>query len=334
MNSIFSNCKHCFLLLLLLLWIPIESLAQKYEMVVEKTNGTELTFRITDDYPLLEYQYGGEAGVNTIVIQMADGWAEIPCPEIKRLFTREVILLPGDVTDSGKVDVQDATLVVNYILGKKLSEYDYTIADMNEDGELDVFDVTAIINVILSGRQPASYLTRSPMRRTDATETLEQMRLTSDKNALMLGIDDAVRFTSFQFDVEVPQGGGIMSIAWNEKADGHLLRFAQTGENRYTVVALSMNSRPLPTLSDGLLRISLSNAADGEVCFNNILFVTPNGEAVRFGGCALDMRTGIQNLTVADEEQIYDLSGREIQTSRKKLADGFYLINNKKVIIK
>lgn len=90
MQTTHHNCKFGALLLFLLVWTPIKGWSQteEFDMVVEKTDGTELTFRITDDYPLLQYRYGGGDDVNTIEIQMADGTTFVPCPEIKRLYTR------------------------------------------------------------------------------------------------------------------------------------------------------------------------------------------------------------------------------------------------------
>jgi hypothetical protein len=68
MKKINHNYKCWALLLCLLVWLPINSLAQteQFEMVVEKVDGTQLTFLITDDYPVLQYHYGGEKGVNTL----------------------------------------------------------------------------------------------------------------------------------------------------------------------------------------------------------------------------------------------------------------------------
>ena len=63
MNTIYHNCKCWALMLCLLIGLPFTGIAQTelFEMVVEKTDGTEIVFRITDDYPVLQYIYGGEA---------------------------------------------------------------------------------------------------------------------------------------------------------------------------------------------------------------------------------------------------------------------------------
>lgn len=90
MKKINHNCKCWGLMLCLLVWLPIKSLAQteQFEMVVEKVDGTQLPFLITDNYPVLQYQYGGEDGVNTLEILTEKGTESVPCHEIKRLFTR------------------------------------------------------------------------------------------------------------------------------------------------------------------------------------------------------------------------------------------------------
>ena len=238
-------------------------------------------------------------------------------------------ITPGDVTGSGTVDVQDATIVVNYILGTENSDdYDYDAADMNGDGEVDVFDVTAIINVIMSGNSNPAF-TRSITRQHEALETVS---LTAEGNDLLLDINNANRFTSFQFDVEVPQGVDLFGVEWNDATD-HLLQFAQTGTNRYTVVALSMNSQPLPVMSDGLLKLRLSGTGNGDVVISNILFVTPQGEAARFGNSSLNIETGIHGVTYTRGEQIFDLSGRRLNMKRGQLGKGIYMIDNKKVVI-
>ena len=91
MNTRIKAHRHWTIVLLTLLaCLPMTIIAQSdnYVMVLEKTDGTKLAFSITEDYPLLQYMYGGEDGVNTIEIQTAEGTTSVPCPEIKRLYTR------------------------------------------------------------------------------------------------------------------------------------------------------------------------------------------------------------------------------------------------------
>lgn len=235
----------------------------------------------------------------------------------------------GDVTGSGSVDVQDATIVVNYILGDTSGNYDFTLADMNNDGVVDVFDVQAIINVILSSSNAA------PIRRSRMDDDVqESICLSSDGNSLHMGVDNAGRFTSLQFNIKVPQGVELLGAEWDVPVSDHMLQLAKTGENCYTVVALSMNSTPLPALGEKLLKLRLSDTGNGEVSFSNIMFVTPQGEATYFNESSLYMTTRMKGITYSQGELVYDLSGRQLNLKREQLPKGIYIINNTKVVIK
>ena len=57
--------------------------------------------------------------------------------------------VPGDANCDGKVDVNDVTTTINYILGKDPTPFSLTNANVNNDEGVDVMDVTLIINIIL-----------------------------------------------------------------------------------------------------------------------------------------------------------------------------------------
>ena len=116
MNTRIKNRRHWAIVLLgLLAWLPMTALAQtdQFEMVLEKIDGTKLAFVISDDYPVLQYMYGGDDGVNTLQIQTSDGTTSVPCPEIKRLFTLKTIAIKGDSNNDKTVNVADVVKLVN-----------------------------------------------------------------------------------------------------------------------------------------------------------------------------------------------------------------------------
>lgn len=67
-----------------------------------------------------------------------------------KLGEMEPIGLKGDVNGDGTVDISDANLTINIILGAA-SLSDFPAADVNGDGSVDVSDVNLIINIILGG---------------------------------------------------------------------------------------------------------------------------------------------------------------------------------------
>ena len=227
-------------------------------------------------------------------------------------------IIQGDVTGNGSVNVQDATIVVNYILGTDVNdEYDYSAADMNNDGEIDVFDVTKMIAVILSEESSAK------MRKTEGVQEpamTEQLTIEYVANGIILNVDQANRFTSFQMDVVVPDGIALTEVHLSQNETDHIVRYAKIGENQYRVMALSMNSTPLQAYSDRLLELGMNEGNDVQI--DNILFVTPQGEAVPFSILSDNITTDIKTVGISEAEDIYDLSGRKINVNRTQLPKG------------
>ncbi len=243
------------------------------------------------------------------------------------------VSIPGDVTGTGKVDVQDATLTVNYILGNnddKEEDYKFAVSDMNDDDVVDVFDVTGMIGAILSTEVSAKARKVSALQHPTVDE---QLQVDDSADGLTLDIERPERFTSFQMDVEVPDGVELTGARLTDDETGHAVRFAQVGKNRYRVLGLSMKSERLKAATSGLLELSLSDV--GSVQIDDIMFVTPKGEAVRFGAPSYNNATGIEGVTTSQiEEDIYDLSGRKMSVRREQLPKGVYIINQQKVVIK
>jgi hypothetical protein len=141
---------------MLLVWLPIDALAQtdKFEMVVEKADGTELTFRITDDYPVLEYQYGGENGVNMIGIRAADSYTSVPCPDIKRIITRVVVDV-DPVQEDDVVSFKDEINEDTDLSDKVVDNTYYNMDASNGDG-YNAEEQALVLNSTTSAEQMAA----------------------------------------------------------------------------------------------------------------------------------------------------------------------------------
>ena len=63
-----------------------------------------------------------------------------------------IVGLRGDANEDGKVDVNDVTTTINYILGKNPSPFNYRNANVNDDNTVNVMDVTTLINIILGNQ--------------------------------------------------------------------------------------------------------------------------------------------------------------------------------------
>ena len=68
--------------------------------------------------------------------------------------SREVVLLaggstPGDVNKDGIVDINDVTVLIDYLLNGNGGSIDLVAADVNGDGAIDIEDVTLLIDNLM-----------------------------------------------------------------------------------------------------------------------------------------------------------------------------------------
>ena len=316
-----------------------------HSLVVEKTSGNKYRFVCVSttnavitgtDGPLLSLTISAKgtisegdylARIENIIISRTneDKYVLKSCDVTLTILG--VDYLYGDANGDGTVDVVDVVAIINYILNNPTDTFVFDAADLNGDGEVDVFDVTKLIEVILSN-------TTSARAAIVEDSTLESIHMSTEGNSILLGVDNAERFTAFQFDVEVSDGMEITGVDMAGTSN-HQLMFAKSGENTYTVLGLSLNNEPLSVRNDRLINVHLSGKSSGEVCVSDIQFVTTNEETVRFIGGTSSVITGILNVnSVQSNKDTYDLYGRKVQYDRNQLKHGVYIINGKKEVIK
>lgn len=61
-------------------------------------------------------------------------------------------LLLGDVDEDGEVNIQDATKLIDYLIGGEISPFNFTNADVTQDLSVDIADVTKLIDILLQNQ--------------------------------------------------------------------------------------------------------------------------------------------------------------------------------------
>jgi hypothetical protein len=231
----------------------------------------------------------------------------------------------GDADGDGFEDVADVVAMIDYILDSSTSDIVFFSADMNDDAEVDIFDVMIVINIVLNKGNSAESRTRA------SGNMEEQAVVTAAADGIVLGVNDAGRFTAFQFDIEVADGMELTAARLNDNTGNHELYSMNIGQNTYRVIGVSMDNSTLTASGNDLIELSFSKG--GHVQISNIVFVTPQKSKVYFAFGNSEV-TGIGRIGYKQAEDIYDLSGRKVNTDRSRLPKGLYIINNKKVVIK
>lgn len=247
-------------------------------------------------------------------------------------FTVTVVQV-GDFYRDDKVNTTDIVHVINYIMeGKLPSPCLLTAADMNNDGVIDIFDVMKLINVILTGKLPVA--PAPSMQRAAANGFYEDMTLAFSGNGVTMSIPNAQRFTSFQFEVEVPDNVELSGAKLIGVSTNHMVQFAKIEDNYYRVIGVSLDNSLLAS-NNGNNLIGLEIPNGGKLSIHNAMFVTPQGEVTYFNDSEIESGiTGIRPVIASDSESAYDLLGRKVQTKDGHLPKGIYIINNKRVVIK
>lgn len=66
-------------------------------------------------------------------------------------FTLDRVGLLGDVNNDRQVNIQDVTILIDYLLGSTMTSFDTTNADVNQDKTINIADVTSLIDRLLAG---------------------------------------------------------------------------------------------------------------------------------------------------------------------------------------
>lgn len=240
----------------------------------------------------------------------------------------------GNINKTGQVDVADVTIAISYIKGEEIDEdCNVMLADMNNDGVIDIFDIMKLINVILTGKLPD---TSAPlMARAAENRIYEDLSLAFSANGVTMGIPNVERFTSFQFEVEVSDDVELTAVELVGASTNHMVQFVKIDENYYRVMGLSMDNSLLNGNNSNNL-IDLEIPKCGKLSIHNAMFVTPRGKITYFNDLDLeDGITGVRRINnTTDDQSVYDLLGRKVQTQNGHLPKGVYIINHKRVVVK
>ena len=251
---------------------------------------------------------------------------------VNDLSVRMRVYALGDNDRNDYVNVADATNIIAYILGNNSADYNIMLSDMNGDKEIDVFDVMKLKHVIINGKLPD--VSAPSMQRAAANGFYEDMTLAFSKNGVTMDIPNAQRFTSFQFEVEVPDDVEMSEAKLMGMTTNHSVEFAKIDDNYYRVLGLSLDNSLLEG-NNGSNLIGLEIPNCGKLSIHNAMFVTPQGEVTYFNDTEIESGiTGIRPVIASDSESVYDLLGRKVQTKDGRLPKGVYIINNKRVVIK
>ena len=230
-------------------------------------------------------------------------------------------MISGDANSDNIVDIVDVTATVNYILGNPSENFNRRAADVNGDKTVDVVDVVAIVNIILRNGAAGA-----KSRNLEALSNALMMM--GDKDGMSVLVEAADKFAALQFDV-VTDNATLQKAILNSSSE-HQIGFAKVADNRYRVVAFSMNNDSFQPTADALVKLVLS---DGTAQIENATFVSADGRSMTMD-IAGDA-TAIAGIATGNQaDVIYNLAGQRMSKNAQSLPAGIYIRNGKKFQVK
>ena len=235
--------------------------------------------------------------------------------------------VPGDVTGSGVVEIDDVDDFIDDILSGDIptdpTSDDFIRFDGNQDGRIDIADAQAILN--LSMGLNADGTVKSVRAYVDtALPTVAELSIKAedmgDMTCYAVRLSGVSNITGFQMDVT---NGTV--VAENLDNSSMTMRSNTMPNGKHRIIGLN----GYDTENGILLYVYVkgNNAA-----FENIVLTDAQARSISVN---MNDATAINSIANGQEptaNSYYDLSGRKVAKGQQPKANGIYIVNGKKVV--
>ena len=191
----------------------------------------------------------------------------------------------GDANGDGKVNIVDASAVINYVLGKSPAKFVIKAADVNGSGSVNIADASGIINIVLG---KATNNAPAVLNSNSLDDCLIGEGV--DVNKLSLALVNNNQFTSFQFDLKVENNVELKNILPSVRlADSHKIFFNKISDQTYRIACVSMSNETINGECSNLMDLIFENSDNTRIEIDNIIFSTPNAVEYLMESIAVDM---------------------------------------------
>ena len=149
--------------------------------------------------------------------------------------------------------------------------------------------------------------------------------------ALTMGVAAADRLILTQCVVELEEGMQLEGVTTD---DSHTALCQPLDGNRYAVLVYSARN---DAFASNAALLSFGIKGQGHVSVTDVMVVNEQRQAMYLAHAGTDVATGIGNVNVNADVDVYDLGGRkygEGKLQNGKLTRGVYIMNGKKVVVK
>ncbi|MBP5569647.1 MAG: leucine-rich repeat protein [Prevotella sp.] len=287
--------------------------------------------------------------VKNIVLSDVNGVAHKPATASCMLTVKSYV--PGDVDDSGDININDAVCIVNYILNKPNAKFIPEAADLDGSGDININDAVVLINKYILKRANAKAM-KAPRRAATGTDNYLSISAISIKpgetKTVSVDMTNTEGIQGLQCSIDLPEGlsfatksNGKIDISNNtDRGDGFTLSSSLQEDGSLTVATVNFEGDSYYGNSGTIFTFKITAdenlaAGDYEIQIRDI--VLSSGVAIKPSDASgkvtvSNSETGLQ-IIESDSNQsdsIYNLNGQRVNNPSR----GIYIVNGRKVIVK
>ncbi len=227
--------------------------------------------------------------------------------------------LYGDSNNDGSITINDAVLMVNYILERNPQGFDATRADVDNNGKINIVDVMMTIDLALKASEGSIQRAQALMNTRTPNEAVKLGVTEIDHNdvaVIPVSLETEDMYTALQADFVLPTELEVEDIILDNSLNKtHTVQFIKLENGAIRMILFSSSLQPLST-GNNLLNIHVRKMDDGftggEIVMKNAIASMEDGSgmAVSDVKAEISVLSALEDLTVDDT--LISVNGKSI----------------------
>lgn len=259
---------------------------------------------------------------NIADVETAVAAAEEQLEALKTLIEQKTYI-PGDINESGEVNIDDLLLIRNIVLGKKdtteLTENQRKAADLNGDGQFTVADLVMLNNIYVYGNPAGSVVNYTKGKLRIAEPGTLDMQIAAER--MDIALNSAMPYAAIQMDVTLPVGVVMKDVTFAGDTQKVLVATNVLDNGACRIVMYSADGSAMLPGAANLLHLRLAGEGNGFVAIDNIIAATSDGTSYSLAAITgnHNISTGISATETEGENEysVFSTNGVVSKTLKK-----------------
>ena len=214
-------------------------------------SGALLTVSLLADESLEKKTY--TANIENVILTKPDESQLEARSSTININTKEVLY--GDSNDDGNVNVTDAVVSINNILGRPSDKFNKTQADINRDHIVDIFDVYLGLNIV---RNKVRMMSRGVNGSDDKLSISDFTITPGETKQLQIELTNEASYAGFQFDLVLPEGISMTGYSVNQTRIPEEIEVdMEQTDGCYRFIAAGFGTEDISGTSGSIMKITL-----------------------------------------------------------------------------